>query len=191
MKNILILLMVVLFSGSINSIIAQEANADMNEEWIKAMAPGPMHEMLSYKVGEWNAEVKMWMDPDQPPTISEVKTVCESILGGRYFRSIHTGEMMKMPFEGLEINGYDKLKKKFFSIWLDNMGTGVMMSEGTYDDETKTISYNGSMTGPMGNEMKVRLTSKVIDNDNNVFEMYADMGGKEIKWMEIKYTRVK
>jgi hypothetical protein len=71
------------------------------------------------------------------------------------------------------------------------MGTWILMSESTYDEATKTLNYVGSMTGPMGNEMKVRLTNKVIDSNNTVFEMYADMDGQEIKWMEIKYTRLK
>lgn len=190
MKNILVLITVVLFSFNFISVSAQEENEEMSDEMKALFAPGPMHEMLSHKIGEWKADVKIWMDPEQP-AISEAKTVCEPILGGRYFKSIHTGEMMGMPYEGLEINGYDNLKKKFFSTWFDNMGTGVMMSEGTYDEEVKTIYYNGSITGPHGDEMKVRLINKIIDNDNTVFEMYADMDGQEIKWMEIKYTRVK
>jgi len=195
MKNILVLFTVVLFSLSINSIFAQEENAGMNEEmmkaWQESMTPGSMHEMLAHKVGEWKAEVKMWMDPSQPPSTSEAKTVCESILGGRYFKSTHTGNMMGMPFEGFEITGYDNVKKKFFSVWLDNMGTGVMMSEGTYDETTKTLTLTGQMTDPMGTNMNVREVIKVIDNDNSIFEMYVDMGGQEMKNMEINYTRVK
>lgn len=183
-----------LFS-SVNLLIAQDDEMGMDPEmmkaWQESMTPGPMHELLARSVGEWKAEVTMWMDPNQPPTTSEATTVCESILGGRYFKSTHTGIMMGMPFEGYEISGYDNVKKKFFNVWLDNMGTGIMLSEGLYDEASKTFTYSGTMTEPMGNDMMVHEVIKVIDNDNTIFEMYMDEGGKEMKTMEIKYTRIK
>lgn len=183
-----------LFS-SVNLLIAQDDEMGMDPEmmkaWQESMTPGPMHELLARSVGEWKAEVTMWMDPNQPPTTSEATTVCESILGGRYFKSTHTGIMMGMPFEGYEISGYDNVKKKFFNVWLDNMGTGIMLSEGLYDEASKTFTYSGTMTEPMGNDLMVREVIKVIDNDNTIFEMYMDEGGKEMKTMEIKYTRIK
>jgi hypothetical protein len=195
MKKLFVLMMAMLFAFSFN-LLAQDENASMNEEmmkaWQESMTPGPMHEMLAHKVGEWKAEVTTWMDPSQPPTVSAATTVCESMLGGRYFKSSHKGDMMGMPFEGFELSGYDNIKKKFFSVWMDNMGTGIMTTEGTYDEATKTINLTGTMMDPMGNDMKVREVVKVIDNDNTMFEMYMEESGKpEMKWMEIKYTRVK
>jgi hypothetical protein len=35
-----------------------------------------------------------------------------------------------MPFEGISTLGYDNAKKTFFSTWIDNMGTGMMVMEG-------------------------------------------------------------
>ena len=177
------------------NLFAQEEGAGMDpammKAWEEAMTPGPMHEMLANRVGKWTAEVKMWMDPSQPPTTSQATTVCEAMLGGRYFKSIHSGDMMGMPFEGYEISGYDNVKKEFFNIWMDNMGTGIMVNTGTYDEATKTLTLTGQMTEPMGTEMSVREVIKVIDNDHSTFEMYVDMGGQEVKNMEISYTRVK
>ena len=113
------------------------------------------------------------------------------MLGGRYFKSTHTGMMMGMPFEGYEISGYDNVKKEFFNVWMDNMGTGIMVSTGTYDEATKTLTFTGQMTEPMGTEMNVREVITAPDKDHSLFEMYVDMGGNEMKTMEIKYTRVK
>ena len=195
MKKLFALLFVFLLAVSSNVLIAQEEGGEMDpammKAWQESMTPGPMHEMLAHRVGEWKAEVTTWMDPAKPPETSEAKTVTEAILGGRYFKSTHTGMMMGMPFEGYEISGYDNVKKKFFSIWLDNMGTGFMTSEGTYDEASKTLTLTGQMTEPMGNTVNVREVAKDMDNDNSTFEMYVDMGGKEMKTMEIKYTRVK
>ncbi|MFI5237995.1 MAG: DUF1579 domain-containing protein [Ignavibacteriales bacterium] len=194
MKNFFVLLTVLLLTVSIDSLIAQDEHAmseEMMKAWEESMTPGPMHEMLANRVGEWKADVTMWMDPTQPPSTSQATTVCESIFGGRYFKSTHTGDMMGMPFEGFEISGYDNVKKKFFSVWIDNMGTGVMTSEGTYDDATKTLTFTGIMTDPMGTNMNVRQVMNVADKDNSTFEMYCEMGGQEMKTMEIKYVRVK
>ena len=195
MKKLFALLFVFLLAVLSNVLLAQEEGGEMDpammKAWQESMTPGPMHEMLAHRVGEWKAEVTTWMDPAKPPETSEAKTVTEAILGGRYFKSTHTGMMMGMPFEGYEISGYDNVKKKFFSIWLDNMGTGFMTSEGTYDEASKTLTLTGQMTEPMGNTVNVREVAKDMDNDNSTFEMYVDMGGKEMKTMEIKYTRVK
>ena len=195
MKNFLALFIAALFSFSINSLIAQKEETGMNEEMMKAwqeyMTPGPMHELLAKAVGEWKTEITSWMDPNMPPTITEGTSVCESILGGRYFRTKEMAPFMGMPFEGSAISGYDNATKKFFGVWIDNMGTGVMMTEGTFDEATKTFTYTGSGIGPTG-EYKVREIIKIIDDDHSMFEMYMEEGGKpEMKMMEIKYTRVK
>jgi Protein of unknown function (DUF1579) len=194
-KPFSLLVLLLIITLSVFSFAQEEGGMDqqaMMEAWQKSMTPGPMHELLAKRVGEWNAEVTMWMDPSQPPSTMESKTVCESMLGGRYFKSTHTGTMMGMPFEGYEINGYDNVKQKFFDFWIDNMGTGMMTSEGTYDEATKTFTYNGMMTDPMsGMDMNVKELIKITDNDTSTLEMYVDQGGQEMKTMEIKFTRIK
>ena len=52
-----------------------------------------------------------------------------------------------MPFEGMGIVGYDNLLKKFVSVWIDNMGTGLMPGTGTYDAATKTYTYTTVVSG--------------------------------------------
>ena len=109
MKNLFALLFVLLVANSTNLIFAQDEEEAMDpammKAWQESMTPGPMHEMLASRVGTWTAEVKMWMDPSQPPSTSEATTVCEAMLGGRYFKSTHTGMMMGMRVEGCEISG--------------------------------------------------------------------------------------
>ncbi len=43
------------------------------------------------------------------------------------------GKMMEMPFHGIGTEGYDNVRKKFMASWIDNMGTGILLMEGTYD----------------------------------------------------------
>lgn len=170
------------------TVFAQDQEA-MMEEWQKAMTPGPEHKMLSNMVGEWNGDISMWMEPGQPPQTSKGTVKYESIFDGRYIVGNFTGNMMGMPFSGMEISGYDNVKKVFFSSWYDNMGTGVMYVEGTFDKATNTGHYTGETLDPMGNKMKVREVVTIIDKDHSKFEMYMDAGTGEMKSMEISYTR--
>jgi len=171
------------------SVLAQDE--DMMKVWQEYMTPGDMHKLLANNVGEWKAEITMWMDPSQPPTTSEGTSVTEALLDGRYFQTKYTGNIMGMPMNGISLEGYDNAKKTFFSTWIDNMGTGIMYLEGTYDEGTKTLNYKGISTDPTGKDVKVREVVKIIDIDNFQFEMFMDQEGKEFKSMEIKYTRKK
>lgn len=102
---------------------------EMMKAWQEYMTPGPNHAILEQLVGDWKTEIKSWMALDLPPTTTEGKSVYESILGGRYIQSVESATFMNMPFEGRAISGYDNATNKFFTCWVDNMGTGVMVAE--------------------------------------------------------------
>ena len=160
--------------------------------WEASMTPGEQHKMLASMDGSWNAKVTMWMDPSQPPTVSDATTKNEMIMNGLYQRSSHTGNMMGMPFHGESITGYDNTKKKFVNTWIDNMGSGIMMMEGTYDASSKKMTFIGKMTDPMtSNNLDIKQVMTLTSTDKNTFEMFIVQDGKEIKNMEIVYTRVK
>jgi hypothetical protein len=115
------------------------------------------------------------------------------IMGGRYQVSNHSGIMMDMPFEGMSTTAFDNQKKVFINTWIDNMGTGMMIMEGPWDEATKTITLKGKMVDPaLGKEIEIKEVLKMVDDNTHMFEMYKPgMDGKEFKCMEIKYTRKK
>ena len=176
---------------SFNAFGQDVSQDEMMKAWQEYMTPGDEHAMLANLVGEWEGDITMWMDPSQPPQNTKGTAKYAAIMDGRYIEGTYGAMMMGMPFEGKDISGYDKAKKKYFTFWIDNMGTGTMYVEGTYDKKTKTLNYAGEMIGPMGNTMKVREVITVIDKDHQNFEMYMDDGRGEMKSMEIKYTRKK
>jgi len=191
MKRIIPLFMIFFVLSLSFNLQAQDDQQAMMQAWQEYMTPGPMHQMLAKGVGEWKTEITMWMDPSQPPMTVEGKAVCEALLDGRYFQTRHESTMMGMPFHGVDVSGYDNAKKKFFSTWIDNMGTGVMHLEGAFDEATKTVILTGTAVDPMGKEVQVREVIKEIDADNTLFEMYNSQDGKEFKSMEMKLIRVK
>lgn len=155
------------------------------------MTPGDMHKMIASWDGTWNGDVTMWMDPGAPPTKSTAVAQNKMIFGGRYQQSTHKGSFNGMPFEGISTLGYDNAKKVFVNTWVDNMGTGMMYLEGTWDEASKTINFKGACVDPMnGKNMGVRETITIQDNNNQTMAMYMTPdGGKEFKSMEIKMTR--
>jgi len=173
-------------------VSAQDYDSEQAQKaWEEAMTPGEMHALLAKIAGEWNAKVKMWNDPAGEPMVSDGTVKSEMIMDGRYLQSKHTGSMMGMPMHGLALEGYDNVRKKYISTWIDNFGTGIMISEGDYNPESNEILYHGKMTDPMsGEEIKTRQVMKMIDDNNFTFQMYMDMGGQEVKMMEIEYTRM-
>jgi hypothetical protein len=168
---------------------SQNNDADM-KAMMAAATPGENQKMLAKSAGTWTAAVTMWMQPGAPPTTSTASATNEMIMGGRYLKSTNTGNMMGMPFEGVGITGYDNVKKQFVNSWIDNMGTGIMTMTGTWDAGTKSINFTGSMADPMtGKDTPFREVLTFVDDDHQVLEMYSSMGGKEVKNMEIKFTR--
>ena len=113
-------------------------------------------------------------------------------MGGRYQLGTHSGNMMGQPFEGQSTLGWDNARKVLVSSWIDNMGTGIMYMEGTWDDATKTVTFKGKTTDPMtGKEMDVKETFAIINDNTQKMEMFMNMGGQEMKTMEITFTRAK
>lgn len=168
-------------------------SATMMKNWMAYMTPGDVHKMIASWDGTWNGDVTMWQMPGAPPQMSKSTATNKTIMGGRYQVSNHKGNMMGMPFEGMSTLAYDNAKKTFISTWIDNMGTGLMVLEGTWDDASKTINLTGKGVDPSagtGKEMMVRETFKMVDDKNQLMEMYGPgPDGKEFKMMEIKFSR--
>lgn len=101
--------------------------------------------------------------------------------------------MMGMPMTGKSLTGYDNAKKKFVSSWIDNLGSGIVRMEGTYDEATKTLHLKGKQSDPgTGGESDIRQEQKWIDDDTYVLSMYGTgHDGKEQKFMEGTFKRKK
>lgn len=178
--------------GAAQPPMSAEEQAFM-QKWMAFASPNEHHKVLEAKVGKWNTTVKMWMSPDAPPSESKGSSEFEMGLGGRYLMDHSTGETPFGPFEGMGVTGFDNLKQRYIVGWIDNMGTGVLGAEGTYDAKTKTFTYVGeSPDVAAGKYVKSRTTEKLIDADKWVMESFVPgPDGKEYKCMEITYERAK
>lgn len=171
------------------SVFAQDQE-EMMKKWMDYMTPGDVHEMMAKSVGEWSYVSKWWMDPSAEPMVSEGKSINEMILGGRYLKSMNYGEVMGQQMEGMNLLAYDKAANDFFSLWIDNLGTGMTMARGKYNEKTQMSELKGTMVDPMtGKDIEYRQTMKILDDDHQFMEMFMNYEGKEFKMMEMTFTR--
>ena len=162
----------------------------MMEMYQKLATPSEPHKQFESLAGTWTTQTKEWMEPGKPPTEAAGSADMKMLLGGRFLQQDFTGEMMGQPYTGMGITGYDNLRKKYVSIWLDTMSTGSFVMEGTGSADGKTITLKGQHAEPGGGHMTHRAIWKIVDNNTQTFDMYgAHQGGKEMKEMEITYTR--
>ncbi len=187
-----------------DSATATLTAAAQSDEWVpvdsatamktmmEAGTPGQEQAMLAKSNGTWKAETTMWMAPDAPPMVSKGVVTNKMIMGGRYQLMTFKSDMMGAPFEGIGTTGYDNARKVWTSSWVDNMSTGIMNMDGTWDEATKSIISTGKMICPANGKMcEMKQVLKMIDDNTQLMEMYGpDMKtGKQYKNMEIKLTR--
>jgi hypothetical protein len=181
---------------------SQMNEAEMMKQMMEMSKLNENHKLLASMVGSWSYTIKMWMNPDPnaKPQESKGTAVRKSLWDGRYFVFDVTGKMQmpesdgkmkEMMFKGMSIEGYDNVKNKFVSTWIDNMGTGIVMAEGTYDPATKTLTYMSEFEPMPGMKQQIREVVKIVDKDHHIFEWYEDRAGQEAKTMENSYTRKK
>jgi len=175
-------------------------SADEMKQMMELAKLNDNHKLLVETAGTWSYTVKMWMDPKGNPTESTGTATRKSIMDGRYVSGEYSGKFkmpgadgktMEMNFIGMSMDGYDNVKKKFVSGWVDNMGTGIMTMDGTYDAATKAFTYTGEYEMMPGMKEKVRQIIKMTDASHMTMEYYEDRGQGEAKTMEINYTKKK
>ncbi len=177
---------------------AASPGADDMARMMELAKPGANHQLLAGLVGTWDYTMKFWMIPGAPPTESNGTATRKPTMDGHYFIMDSVGKM-QMPgadgrmtdvsFEGMSIEGYDNVKQKFVSTWIDNMGTSITMSEGAYDPATKTFTYHFEEEMAPGMKSRMRQTIKVLDPDHHVYDWYETRGADEVKTMELSCTR--
>lgn len=158
--------------------------------------PTAEHKVLAADAGTWDAVIKTYMGgPDAEPMTSKGTEVNTMMVGGLWSISEFKGDFGGMPFEGRGQFGYDPLKKMYVGTWVDSMTPNLSVLEGSYDAKTKTMTFVGDGVDV---QTKAKYTQKMVttmkDDGTRVFTLYMKMaatGDKEVKFMEITYTRKK
>jgi len=173
--------------------VAQGEEADQAQQMMAMMEklakPGPNHELLTSMAGQWKTETRAWTGPGEP-TVTRGSATLTPILGGRFVQERFEGTFMDKPFEGFGLTGFDNASQQFISTWCDTLGTTIYLSRGTYDEAARTMRMSMEMDNPMTGEREtVRVENHFVSDDRHVFSMFENREGREVKTMEITYTR--
>jgi hypothetical protein len=173
---------------------ASSKKPDPSKDPVREFArPGPEHKVLGGRVGKWNALVRVWNEPGGQPSFDTGTAEIRWILGERYIEETFEGTLLGQPFHGVGFTGFDNIKEKYFTTWMDSGGTGVLHSEGTFDAASQSVTYAGEC--PDANEwtyVKCRTVEKMIDADLWTAQMYTPgPDGKDFLCLDIAYRRAK
>lgn len=167
------------------------AEKAMMEKMAQAGTPGDAHRKLEALAGKFTVKSKSWTDPARPPEESTGSSERKWIMGKRYLEEQYQGTYGGQPFTGMGLQGYDNVTKKYFGTWIDSGSTGITLARGTMNGNA--ITYQGTMSDPMsGKETPYTMTTTILGNDSHKVEMWGPgPGGKDMKWMELLYTRAR
>jgi hypothetical protein len=152
--------------------------------------PGDPHKLLEKLEGSWTTSSRGWMEPGKPPMESSGTCEQKMLLDGRYLQQVYTGDMMGHPYTGINLLGYNNHTKKYESVWVDTMSTGVFYFVGTASPDGRTITQHCKFDDPVKGPADWRTVTR-MKNDNTIeFEMFLTLRGKkEEKMMEMTIAR--
>lgn len=152
---------------------------------------GPQHERLKAMAGTYDCICRNYEGDPNQPVEWKATAVFKPLFGGRYIQQEFSGEMPgAIPYQGQGLTGYDNAKQMYVGTWVDSMGTGILHTEGTFDEATHTATEHGKCSSPLG-EMQFKMVTTMKSADGFLFTMSMVTPAGEQKMMEIDYVRRK
>jgi hypothetical protein len=158
---------------------------------LAAQIPQPTteHQKLAEFTGVWDATLD-YMDPDGKPVQSKGSFIRKQPLGGFWLVDKFQAQIMGMQHIGLGTTGYDPVKKKYVSTWIDSMSPSLIVTEGTFDKSGKVLTMTGMGPGANGTPVKHRVVTTIKNKNTHVIEMFtANPEGQENPGITITHKR--
>lgn len=171
------------------------------KKWMATIKPNENHKWLEQFVGKWNTTTTMMgMDPSGKGIETHGTAEFRMVNGGRILIQEAKGEMVmpdpsgqmkKIPYEGMGMFGYDVYRHMFVGTWSDTTTTAILQMTGALDQSKKKLTFFGQMDEPMlditGRMVKYVFT---IESDKKFgFSIYDLHTGENYKPLEIVYER--
>jgi hypothetical protein len=215
-KTCLLIILIVLGIFSTDPVFAQKKHAakitkvaaeNTYKQMLDYSRPGKYHQLLGDLTGKWIFKGRQFRSVDSLTSTVDFEVsgtlVRKSFANGRYFvvnilsdstskleMPIQDGKMLLTKFRGVDIEGYDNVKKKFVTASIGNdLYSLITVSEGSYDPTTKTIAYYSKYEPVPGLTRKDELLFTFIDKDHYKMQMFQMENGKYRKGMELDVRR--
>jgi hypothetical protein len=163
--------------------------ASASHETSSPETSGDPHRRLETLVGEWTCRIKLWVEPDGSPELSDGEAEAKWMMDERFVQVESRGALRDRSFSSLLVVGYDELKKAYASCYLDSRGTGFFLAEGQADADGQALKLFGNMQGWRADEHS-RACLYVIHMLHHAkwnLELHDVLRGEKV--LEIVYTR--
>ena len=137
-------------------------------------------------LGTWDAEIEVRPQPGAAVQRSTGVSV-NRLIGNRWlvadFKNDTTG------FEGHGIYGWDAQKQRYVGTWVDPMRSTMVVAEGSWDPDSRTMTYWGEIV-MNGNPIRWREVTHTVDAETQTFRSFMPLpGGGEFEMMTVTYKR--
>jgi hypothetical protein len=184
-----------LLTAQVSSMDDEQVRMSDNElrEAVKQAArPSDGHKKLKRIRGRYNHAVKFWRSATSAPLEVSGMASTDWMLDGRFMRQDIKGTWMNLPFEAVLILGYDNSREEYTAVWMDSLGTDMLISKGKLDPSGEMIVAHGEYVEiTSGQPVKVKSTYVLPSRDKDQkFEMYKiGPEGQEFKFIDVEITR--
>ena len=171
---------VVLTIGLALPCIAQESAEPMPVEL----------EVLKAYVGVWDAEIEVWPEGLDSPSITFKGVETNSPYGAHWIASDFDSEFMGQTMKVHSIVGYDLDKERMVGTVIDHGPYAATMA-GDYDAESKTVEWTTQAKHPNGTPMVQKTLVTQNDANERVLVLMVPSGEKSefTKFMQIKFSK--
>ena len=164
---------------------------DQVDSPLRSAAP---HQKMEPFAGTFRSEVKMWMAANAEPMISTGLLNSSWQVDGLFLQQDYIGDPVPgatHPFQGRGFWGYNVSQGHYEGFWIDNASTEMQMESGDVNESGTVWEMKSQMVSPQtGEVLQKRSLNTLLDEDRHRVEMFfAATDGKQVKAMEINYTR--
>ncbi|MBX3050922.1 MAG: DUF1579 family protein [Caldilineaceae bacterium] len=128
---------------------------------------------LGELLGQWRGENRLWLDPDNPPALSETTALVESIAQDKFVTLRYTWADDGNPQDGLLLLGAESDDGSVQAVWVDSwhMDRVQMQFWGAVGPDG-VVSVAGSYAAPPGPDWGWRIVIEPRQGDSFRLLMY-------------------
>ena len=148
----------------------------------------PEMKQIAMLEGTWDLAIQLRMDPKAPWTETKAVSVNKLILDGCAMEQTFTGEMLGMPFAGINFTCYSRGLGKWQNSWIDNLAGAISLYEGDFVNGKLIVAGVDKMPGMtvLSRSTTFNITPKRYDW---LMENSFDNGATWIETMKAVYTK--
>ncbi len=172
---------------------AQQKDDEEMNQMLDYSRPGKNHALLNQIAGTWNFQ-------DAKLAFVKGTLVRKPIYDGRFYQVEITGGKLPLPiadgkmkednYRGMQIEGYDNARMKFYTTSINNhIGSDIEMQIGSYDSAKKEFTYTSESELIKGQPKKNKKVIKILDNNHYIEIYYELQSGQYIKVRELDYSK--